>query len=441
MWKCFAAREISGRRIVVLIGFALWATVVPAWAQQAPIPPRLTLAEALALSRERNPRLIELRALADAAEADRLSASRRLNPAFSFDAEGYPLFAANRPSFVNGQELTFRMDQELELGGRRKLRTDAAATAAEVAQLEIEAAVRAVELEVKKIYLAAVLAQEDLTVAKTSLEEIDRVIALNQTRFSLGDVSGAELRRVKVERLRFMDDVFSAELALKDAKGALLALLGASILNQSIELPETLSGPSATTPGINLPAGGIESIQAVMVEALGRRPDVSAARRDVSRADTETRLQRALRTPNPTIGGGYRRDLGASAIVFGMTVPLPLFNQNQGAVARAEAERRAASARLTQIETTARLDIQQAVNAVETNQARVEYIEREHFKNARESRDLTLESYRLGAADLIDFLDAQRAFRDTQRIYNRALYDQRISRFALATALGLADVR
>ena len=438
MRTCFIAREISVWRPVVFTGLASLITVAPVWAQQTAIPPRLTLAEALALSRERNPRLIELRALADAAEADRLSASRRPNPAFSFDAEGYPLFTSDRPSFWNGQELTFRMDQELELAGRRKLRTTASATAAEVAQLDIEAAARTVELEVKKTYLAAVLAQEDLAVAKTSLAEIDRVIELNQTRLTLGDVSGAELRRVKVERLRFVDDVFSAELALKDAKSALLALLGASTLNQQIELPESLSGAGATILGIGLPAGGTE---ALTVEALGRRPDVSAARRDVTRADTETRLQRALRTPNPTVGGGYRRDLGVNAVVFGMTVPLPVFNQNQGAIARAEAEHRAAAARLTQVETTARLDIQQAVNAVEANQARVEYIEREHFKNARESRDLTLASYRLGSADLIDFLDAQRAFRDTQRIYNRALYEQRISRFALAAALGLTDVR
>jgi outer membrane protein TolC len=56
--------------------------------------------------------------------------------------------------------------------------------------------------------------------------------------------------------------------------------------------------------------------------------------------------------------------------------------------------------------------------------------------NAQESRDIVLASYRLGVANLIDFLDAQRAFRDTQRIYNRALFDQRVSLFELAAAVG-----
>jgi cobalt-zinc-cadmium efflux system outer membrane protein len=399
----------------------------------------LTLSDALALSRQNNPRLLELRAFADAADADRVTASRRLNPAFTFDAAGYALFS-NRP-FANGQELTFRLDQELELGGRRDLRTASASSAADVARLNIAAGIREIELSVKRIYLAAILAQEDRMVAQASLEEIDRVITLNEARFKLGDVSGAELRRVKVERLRFVDDVFSADLALRNAKSALLALLNAPALDQPLELTESLTSPGPLLIDQTTASADPATVQRSIAEALGRRPDVVAAQRDVTRAETATRLQRALQSPNPTVGGGYRRDLGENAIVFGVTVPLPLFNKNQGGVGRADAEYRAASARASGAETLARLDIQQARNAVATNSARVEYIEREHLKNARESRDLTLESYRLGAAGLIDFLDAQRAFRDTQRIYNRALYDRRISVFELTAALGLPDVR
>lgn len=428
------------RTLVLALGIAagLGATV---WAQQSPIPSRLTLSDALVISRQHNPRLIELRALADAAEADRITAARRPNPAFTFEGEGYPLFSAGRPSFVNGQELTFRLDQELEISGRRGLRTSRAVAAADVARLEIDAGVRTVELSVKRTYLAAVLAQEDRAVARTSLEEIDRIIALNEARLKLGDVSGAELRRVKVERLRFVDDVFSAELALKNAQSALLALLGAPVLDQPVELTEDLSSPVASALALPPTPGGPEALHVLIVESLGRRPDVGAARRDVSRAETETRLQQALRSPNPTVGAGYRRNLGVNAVVFGVTVPLPIFNQNQGGVGRAAAEHRAALARVSAAETVARLDIQQATNAVQTNTARVEYIEREHLKNAREARDLTLESYRLGAAALLDFLDAQRAFRETQRIYNRALFDRRISQFELSAALGLPDIR
>jgi cobalt-zinc-cadmium efflux system outer membrane protein len=73
---------------------------------------------------------------------------------------------------------------------------------------------------------------------------------------------------------------------------------------------------------------------------------------------------------------------------------------------------------------------------VEVSRARVSYIEREHLTTAREVRDIVSASYRAGASTLIDFLDAQRAFRETMRTYNRALYDHRISSFQLEAAIG-----
>jgi len=418
-------------RTAALAWFSCVVFAGTAYAQFSPIPipSKLSLSDAIALARARNPSLIAARASADAVQADRITAGKRPNPAVTAGSEGYPLFESSRPGFWNGQELTVRIDQELETAGRRKLRTQAAATRAEAAQLDVQNAAREIELQVRRTYLAAVLAQADLDVARNALSEIDKVIALNRARFEHGEISGAELRRLQVERLRFVDDVFGAELALKNARSGVLALLNAPALDQQVELTEPLAEP-VRTPAAN---------QTLLAQALATRPDVQSARRAQAAADTETRLQRALRTPNITAGGGYRRQEGVNAVVFSVTVPVPLFNQNQGGIARAEAERRAAAARVTAAEAAVRLDVQQAVNAVETNRARVDYIEREYLNTARETRNIVLESYRVGAADLIDFLDAQRAFRDTLRTYNRALYDARVSQFELAAAVGQSD--
>ena len=90
--------------------------------------------------------------------------------------------------------------------------------------------------------------------------------------------------------------------------------------------------------------------------------------------------------------------------------------------------------------TAASLDVQQAVNTVDVNRQRVEYIERESLRNAQETRDIILASYRAGAVNLIDFLDAQRAYRDTVRAYNRAVFEFRVSQFQLETAVGAPSV-
>jgi cobalt-zinc-cadmium efflux system outer membrane protein len=220
-------------------------------------------------------------------------------------------------------------------------------------------------------------------------------------------------------------------LALRNGRSALLALLNAPDLSAEFDVDDSLAAPPTTSTVVD---------RSLLREtALQLRPDLAAARASFDRASTETRLQRALRTPNITLGGGYERNFGTNALVFGITVPLPLTNKNQGGIARAIAESERAKNLMADSATSVLLDVQQAVNAVETANARVRYIEKEYLTPARESRDIVLEAYRLGTADLIDYLDAQRAFRDTLRTYNRALYDQRLSIFQLSAATGSSD--
>jgi cobalt-zinc-cadmium efflux system outer membrane protein len=407
-------------------------------AAQTAVPEKLTLADAVRIAAERHPSVAAARNDVEIAHADRLTASRRLNPALTLNAESYPLFESPRPSVGNGQELVARFDQEIETAGRRRLRTSAADAGIGAAGLRVQDRLRQLGLDVRRAYFQVVLAKADIEVADGALAEIDRVIDLNRARATQGEISGAEFRRLQVERLRFVDDVFAAELAFRNTRAALLTWMNVPDLTATFDVVEPLAPAASTTitgagaaPGLQLNAAELRT------QALAARPDVLAAVRDVARADTETQLQRALRTPNLTLGGGYKRDFGTNAVVFGVTVPLPVFNRNPGGVARADAERRRAENERSVVTLAVSLDVQQAINAVDISQQRVQYIEREYLSNARESRDIVQASYRLGVAGLIDYLDAQRAFRDTSRTYNRALYDLRVSQFQLDAAIGV----
>ena len=417
---------------------------VPTLAQEIVVPEKLTLAEALRLAAQRNPRALASQNAVEVARSGVLDAKLRPNPALSVESDGFPLSQQDRPAFINNQELSIRVDQEFERSGRRRLRTEAAETAVMAAESQRADRLRQLELDVRRAYFQTVLAQADRDVARTALGDIDQVIGLNRARLQQGEISGAELRRLQVERLRFADDVFAAELALRNARSAVLALLNVPDLQRPFDAVEPLEPPAdllqvstvaiRTDPSTPVDAGSL------LAQALARRPDLVAARQEQQRADTETRLQRALRTPNITVGGGYKRDFGTNAVVFGATVPLPFSNRNQGGVARADAQRRMAENEVAAATVAVRLEVQQAVNALEINRQRVDYIRREYLMNARESRDIVLASYRLGSADLLDFFDAQRAFRDTQRTYNRALYDERLSLFELGAAVGTPTV-
>jgi len=401
-------------------------------AQDSVVPARLSLEDALRIAEARNPQLVVAQQGVVASEADVLGAGKRPNPAFTLSSEGIPLSQQNGAPFLDSQELAFGVQQEFEPGGRRRLRTEQAQRGADASRASVRDAFRQLRFEVRRAYMHVVLAKADDEVAHTTLEEIDRVLALNRIRYEQGELSGVELRRLQVERFRFADDVFVAELALRNTRSALLALLNLRPLDQAFEtvdglLPTSIAATIAAPP---------EAMDSPIDVALASRPDLDAARRERERADAGLRLQSALGTPSVFVGAGLKRDFGMMGWIFTFGVPLPIFNRNQAGVARADAEKQQATAQLAAVETQVSLEVQEALNAVDVTRRRISYVEGDYLKSAREARDIVLASYRSGAATLIDYLDAERALREALRTQNRARFDYRISLFQYEAALG-----
>jgi len=416
---------------VVLLGASLAA-------QDFAAPARLSLEQAWRLADERNPTLTAAREAVSRAEAGLPAAGARPNPTLNLLSEGYAFSNGGNSSFANAQEVTLKVDQEFELGGKRGLRQGVAQAGVEAARAELANHRRQLLLEVRRAYLAAVLAQADFDVATATLGEIDRLVAMNRARFEQGEISGVELRRLQVERFRFADDRFTAELASKNARGTLLALLNVTPLDQRFALTDGLA-PAQAPPAPPAPpvAPGTPGTPGTSTaEAISARPDVQAARIEQDAATRDIQLQQALGKSNVSVGLGYRRDFGQNGLVLDVTVPLPFFERNPGGIARASADSRLASAKARSVELGAALDVNQARNAIDVSTGRLAYIEREYLKNAREARDIVLASYQAGASTLTDYLDAERALREAQRVQNRALFDCRLSVFLLDAALG-----
>ncbi|MEJ2109430.1 MAG: TolC family protein [Acidobacteriota bacterium] len=403
------------------------------YAQGSSIPSLLTLEDAVGLLLERNPALAAAKNDVQAAEGDTVTANKRLNPAFSLEFEDFPLSTHPGP-FFEVQDITSRVDFEIETGGRRRLRTEAAGQSLEASKLAYANKARLMRLHLERIFYRTVLEKSNLEDSRMILEQAERMISLNRVRFEQGDISALELNRIEVERLQFQEDIFQAELALRNAKSSLMALLNASDLSRDIEviglLPVNYQNPE---PGLPLRT----SLDELIHLAMEQRPDLAAGLLEVKRAETETRLQRAVRSPNITLGGGYKRNPSGNAVVFGVTVPLNIFNRNEGPIIRADAEHARASNLAAALRKEVQLDVQNAYNAVEVNRRRVEYIKAEQLGRAEEASRVTLQSYNLGGATLIDYLDAQRTYRDALRLYNQALYDERISLYELSSSIAL----
>jgi outer membrane protein, heavy metal efflux system len=398
-------------------------------AQTPDLPSTLTLEEALRIAEARNPLVVAAQQDVAASAADVTGARKRLNPALSFSSEG--LLSHRDTSFLDGQQVQLGIEQEIETAGRRGLRTEQAQRALAVSRSAARDALRRLRLDVCRAYMQAVLARADDQVARDTLAEIDKIVSINRARYEQGELSGVELRRLQVERFRFADEAFASELALRNARSALLALLDIRPLDRAFEVADVTAGAPDAAPATPL-ADGARAV----ASALADRPDLQAARHQVERADAGMRLQAALATPNLTVGVGVQRDYGSNGVLLSVGVPLPFFDRNQAGVARGAAERRQAEARQAAAETQVTLDVQQALNALDVSRRRLGYVEGEYLKSAREARDIVLASYRSGAASLIDYLDAQRALREAQRTQNRAHVDYRISVFQYEAAVG-----
>ena len=233
--------------ILLLVVVSGWLACGTAGAQTDAIPARLSLAEAVRIAEQRNPTLDVARQQALVADAETAAAKRWPNPLASVESAGYS--GKSTPyGFWDRQELTIQVEQEFELADRRRLRGEAAGAAA--------AAARAVARQSRRASCASrSSASTSSWCWRGSTRSRPARRSPRSTRSSpsvgpgtqQGEVSGGELRRLEVERLKFSEDALQAELATRNSRSALLALLGAPRLDQPLEPTDALAAPGGRT--------------------------------------------------------------------------------------------------------------------------------------------------------------------------------------------------
>ena len=399
-----------------------------AGAQQPALPPaptRLSLEMATEILMARNPTLLRERQNIAAARGNLVTARQRPNPEFQLSSESYPLFESHAGSFLNNSENVLEVSQTIETAGKRRKRTAVAMQDLRVSESSLEDTVRQLKLELKNRYFAVSLAKAQYQLAQDVLGEYDRVLKVNEARYKQGEVSGFDFNRLQTERLRFFNDVVDSELQLKNAKAALLELLGADPGATDFDVTDALkSEPVALT------------LADLQPQALQARADLIAQRQRVERGSRELTSQKSQAMPNITPSFGYKRDFNQNTVAFGVNIPLPLFNRNQGGIAQAGAQLEQQRYEQTRVELEVRRDVQQAFNSLQAQNQRVEALQKTYVPSAQRARDIAESSYRLGALELIGFLDVQRAYREALRSYNQALFDQRAAISLLEAAIG-----
>ena len=394
----------------------------------------LTLAEAIQLALEHNPVLRVQEMSVRAAEAGVISASKRMNPQFSLNMEGYPLFESDRGAFFDSQELTLRFDQTLELGNKRGLRTEVARLDTSIAEAQLEASRQQLISEVREAYFSTVRAQQELSIARALLSDMESIVRLNEQRLRVGQISGSEYRRSQLEHLSFLEEVEIRSLSLQNAQATLVSVLGFDDLQAKPGPVDALDTEWPNSADKEIPP---RLSEAELVDlAFTHRKDLKTAVRQQDRLTAETQYQKARFKPNLVVGGGYKRDGIQDGVVFGVSLPLRLFDSNEGGTARAEAEVIRSQHQVSFLQRVIRIEVHNALNRAMSAEKRKHLFEQQLLPQADEVRRLAREAYRIGGITLTDFLDVQRSHRTIQERYLKAQFDYRISLYRLSQALG-----
>jgi outer membrane protein, heavy metal efflux system len=398
------------RRFVV---FNLISIFVFAAAAAAQGPTLITLDQAINLALAHSHTLKATRTLILQNQAQEITANLRPNPTLSADTQFIPFFSPqdfSGDNLNNTQQFDIGLGYLFERGHKRQSRLQAARDQTAVTRAQVTDAERTLAFNVGQQFVSVLLAESTLQFADQDLKGFQQTVDISESQFKAGYIGEGDYLKIKLQLLQFQTDVSSARLAKVQALVALRGLMGYNAVPADFDV----MGDLAYTP---LKAN-VEDLQA---KALKERPDYRAAELGITAAQSQINLAKANSKVdvNGTYDVSHVSDETTGSIF--VSFDLPIFNRNQGEIARTNYALTQARETEQAASDTVLSDVANAYAAVKSNDEIVQLYTSGYLKQAQDSRDISEYAYKRGAASLLDFLDAERSYRSTQLAYRQAL--------------------
>ncbi|WP_122456747.1 TolC family protein [Pseudomonas poae] len=361
---------------------ALWMAASVAQAQT------LTLDAALRTAFANNPDLAAAQWEIDIAQGGRQQAGLIPNPVASWDAED---------TRRNARTTTVKLSQTLELGGKRDARIDLATQAQVAAALTLEQQRNSLRADVIDSYYGALRAQERLALAQRSLALAERGLVIAKGRVSAGKSSPVEATRAQVQLSEIRLEMNRAQVGLTDAYRRLAASTGSTAPDFDAVAAQKQAAPSL--PPCAQLLGRVEQTTQLRLAELRIR-----------QGEASVNLEKAQRIPDldVSIGSQYDASTRERINLVGVSIPIPLFNRNQGNVLAAN--RRADQARdlRNAVELRLRAETLQALALWRTANTEVQTFNQQILPAAQSAVDSATRGFEMGKFNFLDVLDAQR---------------------------------
>ncbi|KAI1694035.1 outer membrane efflux protein [Ditylenchus destructor] len=384
------------RRLLVPLAWAAFVSLPTSLAAQG-----LTLEAAVQTALRQNPTLRAFGHELEASDGAIRQAGLIPNPSLSLSAED---------TRKDTRTTSMTLSQTIELGGKRSARVELARRERDLAALDLATQRADVRATTIQAFFDVLIAQERVEVARESLEIAGSGASAVSRRVTAGKVSPVEETRAKVAESTARIELRQSQADLRGALKALVAVMGAE--------PDSIArvdGSADAMPAL--------SAAAVLNERLERSPALQRARMDVQRAEAAFQLERSRGVPDVTVGIGAQRapDVGRTQPLISVSIPIPLFDRNQGAQFQALRKREAAQALAQAEEQRLRAEVLQAVDQLEARADEVDALRRDVLPGARTAYEAARRGFELGKFGFLDVLDAQRTWLQARGQYFSAL--------------------
>ena len=398
-----------GRRLFkgLVLGFIL----VCCLAQGSFAQPALTWHQVREKFVATNPTLLAARLGIEESRAQEITANLRPNPQLTaltdyiHPSKSYGALEDAQPSIT--------LSYLFERMNKRGLRYETAKKGTAVAISQLADQERNILFTLRSAFIQVLQQKAILALAKENLAYYDHVLEVSADRFKAGDIARVDLDRLQLQRVQYESDVQTADVNLRTAKIQLRMLLNDRTPVDQFDV----TGPFDFSDQIQ-PLGEFREI------ALDTRPDLKAAVQSIDQANSAHKLAEANASTDPIVsvdggrlpqssGGTYGYDYWG----IGVTIPLRIFDRNQGERLRTKLDIGRNERLRDATEALIYSDVDSAYATVKSTVILLEPYKAQYLQQAVTVRDTVTFSYQRGGASLLDFLQAQNDYRAVQRSY------------------------
>jgi len=349
----------------------------------------------------------------DELKAEEITAFLRPNPQLSLTVDGTQIAPKDGkwPVFAGTYEVP-GISYLFERRNKRHLRYESAKEGTAIGRAQQDDLERNLLFNLRSAFVGVLQAKAVLRLAQDNLDYYDKVLKISRDRYQAGDIAQIDLDRLELQRLQYESDLQTALVNLRTTKINLLALLDDRRPVDSFDVEGTFDFSEDILP-----------LNDYRKDALDARPDLRAAVLSVTQAETNYKLAEANGSTDPTIGVWYTHNasdnnpLATNTIGASVSVPLRVFDRNQGEKLRTKIDINRNEKLRQGVETQVYSDVDSAYALLNSNIALLKPYKRQYLDQAVRVRDTVFFSYQHGGASLLDFLNAESDYRTVQLNY------------------------